>query len=190
MWKLPTLNRTEPCETPTFETKKASRKKRKKVSRKASQTYRKAERTAKHKSGHNYHSSGKLNMREVILLDSQSTMDIFCNDKFVDEVKESEQTLTLHSNGGKLESNQVATIQGLSNIAWFNRNAVTNILSLKNVGKKYRVTYDSRDATFVVHRSKHGLPDMHFKMHKSGLHVYHPKGEGKFCVPRNCSPEH
>ena len=119
-------------------------------------------------------------MTKVILLDSQSTMNIFCNEDFVADIKDSEQTLTLHSNGGKLASNQVATVDGLKTITWFNTKTVTNILSLKHVARQCRVTYDSRDGMFIVHRRHKGLPNMHFKMHKSGLHVYQPKQDEQF----------
>jgi hypothetical protein len=33
--------------------------------------------------------------------------------------------------------------------------------------KQYRVTYDSNDQMFVVHREPEGKPDMEFWMHKS-----------------------
>lgn len=97
-------------------------------------------------------------------------------------IMKSDRTLTLHSNGGQLESNEVAIIKGLDTIAWFNTKAVTNIFSLKNVAKKYKVTYDSNDAMFVVHQKDHGLPDMHFKMHKLGLHVFHPNPNKEFTL--------
>ena len=52
-------------------------------------------------------------------------------------------------------------------------------MSLKKVIKKYRVTYDSDDKQLVVHRKDSGLPNMVFRMHSSGLHVYDPKGRGE-----------
>ena len=54
---------------------------------------------------------------------------------------------------------------------WFDTRAITNILSLKNVKNKYRVTYDSEtEDVFTVHMNKGRV--MQFKMHKYGLH-YH-----------------
>ena len=52
-------------------------------------------------------------------------------------------------------------------------------MSLKNVIKQYRVTYDSNDEQFIVHRQDSGLPKMVFRMHSSGLHVYDPKEHGE-----------
>jgi hypothetical protein len=58
---------------------------------------------------------------------------------------------------------------------WYNKIAITNILSLSNVIKQYFVTYDSNDQMFVVHRKPEGKPDMEFRMHKSGLHYFNPR---------------
>ncbi len=58
---------------------------------------------------------------------------------------------------------------------WYNKKAITNILSLSNVIKQYRVIYDSSDQMFVVHRDPEGKPDMEFWMHKSRLHYFDPR---------------
>ncbi len=43
---------------------------------------------------------GNLNLQEVILLDNQSTMSLFCNCRMVSNVSISDEPLTLRSNGG------------------------------------------------------------------------------------------
>jgi hypothetical protein len=53
---------------------------------------------------------------------------------------------------------------------WYNKTAITNILSLSNVIKQYRVTYNSNDQMFVVHHDPEGKLDMEFWMHQSGPH--------------------
>jgi len=116
-----------------------------------------------------------LDLRNVILLDNQSTLDLFCNEKMVESVQKSAKSMTLSSNGGKMKINKQATISGYQNRVWFSGRAITNIIVLSNIVKQYRVTYDSDDLTFVVHREKHHKPNMEFKMHESGLHVYEPQ---------------
>jgi hypothetical protein len=66
-------------------------------------------------------------------------------------------------------------MKGSASQMWFSKNAITNILALSNVIKQYRVTYDSDDKTFIVHRQPNGLPDMEFRMHHSGLHSFDPR---------------
>ena len=125
-------------------------------------------------------SKGKLsdiNLREVILLDNQYTLSFFCNRRMVTDVSSSAEPLTLRSNGGTLDVDHTALI-GQSTEVWFSKKAITNILSLKDVIKCYRVTYDSYDGAFIVWRENKGLPNMIFKMHSSGLHFYDLKREG------------
>ena len=46
---------------------------------------------------------------------------------------------------------------------------------MRNMIRQYRVTYDSNDQTLIVHQEAFALPDMEFRIHKSGLHVLYPE---------------
>jgi hypothetical protein len=116
-----------------------------------------------------------LDLQNIILLDSQSTMDLFCNPELVQEVKRSKDLMKLQSNGGTMKINHKASITGYDNEGWFSKDAITNIITLSNLIKQYRVTYDSNNEMFVVHREHVDKPNMEFKMHKSGLHYFNPK---------------
>ena len=123
--------------------------------------------------------SGKsinLDLREVILLDNQSTMSLFCNDKLIIRKKRADRPLKLQSNGGTLVVNHEAEI-GEGQFVWFSKRAITNILSFKQVKKTYPVSYESEADTFTIHREDCGLGNMVFKMHESGLHYHDPRGE-------------
>jgi hypothetical protein len=125
-------------------------------------------------------SKGKLsdlNLQKVILLDNQSTMSLFCNKSLVTNIQDSEETLMLQSNGGSMKVHQIADIGRGQLPVWFSKRAITNILSLKEVVKTYRVIYDSSESAFFVLREDVGLPNMIFKMHSSGLHYYDPSRE-------------
>jgi hypothetical protein len=115
-------------------------------------------------------SLASLDLRNMILLDNQSTVDLFCNRKLISRVWETGNSMTDHGNSGDLTTNMKAHIKNYGDI-WFHSDAITNILSLKNVKSKFQVTYDSEgEGAFIVHK-----PDgvnMHFVAHTNGLH-YH-----------------
>jgi hypothetical protein len=115
-------------------------------------------------------SSKKTDLRNMILLDNQSTVDLFCNPSLVSRIWESQDSMTVHGNGGTLTTTTKALIKNYGEV-WFHKDAITNILSLKNVSKKFRVTYDSAGTgIFTVHKPN-GIHTL-FHMHPDGLH-YH-----------------
>jgi hypothetical protein len=117
-----------------------------------------------------------LDLKQIILLDSQSTMDLFCNKELVGGTYKSSDSMRLKSNGGSMVINHKATLPGYAKDVWFSTRAITNILALSNVIQQYQVTYDSNDFKFVVHRMP-AKPNMNFRMHESGLHYYNPREE-------------
>ena len=70
-----------------------------------------------------------------------------------------------------------AKMPGYHKDVWFSKRAITNIIALSNLIEQYRVTYDSNDLMFVVHRESENKPNMEFRMHSSGLHYYDPRRE-------------
>jgi hypothetical protein len=120
------------------------------------------------------HAAGiSLDLTQVILLDSQSTMDLFCNKALVDKTYKSEDYMQLKTNAGTMLVRHKATIPGYKKKVWFSTRAITNIVALSNLIQQYCITYDSNDLMFVVHREP-DKPNMEFKMHESGLHYYDP----------------
>jgi hypothetical protein len=94
----------------------------------------------------------------------------------VESTFKSSHSMRLKRNGGTMEVKKQAIMPGYHVHVWYNKKAITNILSLSNVIKQYRVTFDSNDQMFVVHRKLEGKPDMEFWMHKSRLHYFDPRG--------------
>jgi hypothetical protein len=119
-------------------------------------------------------SKDKIDLQNVILLDSQSTMDLFCYPHLVKEVMKTTKVMNLQSNGGTMQIRHKASITGYHHQVWFSKFALTNIIALSNLIKQYQVTYDSTDEMFVDQRLANNLPNMEFKMHSSGLHYYEP----------------
>ena len=80
--------------------------------------------------------------------------------------------MSVKGNGGSMTTNKIGYIENYGDI-WFDECAITNILCLKNVKHKYRVTYDrSTDGVFTVQKPGQQL---HFVMHKDGLHYHDTK---------------
>jgi hypothetical protein len=123
----------------------------------------------------------ELGLRNVLLLDNQSTFDLCCNKKFASKIIMAENALQKTSNGGGLKITKKCKIPGYKYLVWYSKKAIANIICLKNLIKFYRVTYDRKvDTTFVVHCSAFGLPNMLFEMYPCRLHVYYPKNMGDF----------
>ena len=106
----------------------------------------------------------------MLLLDSFSTVDLFCNKNLVTKIWKSKKSMTVKGDGGDLKTHKKAYVKNCGEV-WFNERAITNIMSLKNVKEKFRVTYDSdRDGTFTVHKPN-GV-NIKFGMHRVGLHCH------------------
>ena len=114
----------------------------------------------------------KLDLRNVILLDNQSTMDQFCNPKLVGNIYKANKKMCLQINGGKMLITHKAQVAGYNPCVWFDQKDITNLIALNNIIKQYRVTYNSLDDMFICHREGHGNNNMDFRINESGLHYY------------------
>ena len=90
-------------------------------------------------------------MRNWLLLDSCSSVNLCCNKDILHSVKRDGETLELQTNGGTCSTDQKATLPGFGEV-WYDPNSMTNVLSLGLVSKMYRVTMDSnKDNAMIVH---------------------------------------
>ena len=116
---------------------------------------------------------------EWILLDNQSTVDVFCNEDLLLNVREADGSMTVHSNGGPRTTNMVGDLPGYGTV-WFDPTAIANILSLSRVRKKaYTVSYDSTSGDEFVVTNKTTGKVMRFQPTKSGLYYLDTNKERK-----------
>jgi hypothetical protein len=121
-----------------------------------------------------------IDMQNVILLDNQSTANLFCNPDLVQNIARAKSSVQVKSTGGKLQVTKKATLPGYHRRVWYSSNAIINILSLKNVREQYWVTYDCALATYTVHKPKGD--NLKFTMIHDGLHVHVPEKSNKVFV--------
>jgi hypothetical protein len=91
-----------------------------------------------------------------ILFDNQSTVDVFCNRHLLKNIHETDTKMTISSQGGKSETNQVGLLSGYGWV-WFDPNGIANIISMSRAERKgFEVTY--KKPQFIVTHPLTGNP--------------------------------
>ena len=107
----------------------------------------------------------KLDWREVILMDIQSTMYIFWNRYLAENTTKSKTKIRLKSNVSTIIVSHQATMNSYHRSVWFSEDSITNIIALRNLRLQYLVTYRSNEIILIVHRESEGKPNMQFRIH-------------------------
>ena len=89
-------------------------------------------------------------LAEVVLLNSESSHSIFCNPKFVRNIRKASHALTLYTNGGNIVIDKIATLPWWGTV-WFNDKAITNVISFCEATQRKKVTFDNKLNTFKLH---------------------------------------
>ena len=69
---------------------------------------------------------------------------------------------------------------------WYNKYTIINIIFLQNLIKQYRVTYDSDDERFVIHRQIENKINLYFKIYTNGLYYFDPRDKNFQESEKNC----
>eukprot|EP00804_Cyclotella_cryptica_P022012 CCRYP_000938-RA/>CCRYP_000938-RA protein AED:0.35 eAED:-0.94 QI:0/0/0/0.5/1/1/2/0/366 len=117
----------------------------------------------------NLKSSSKTGIPDTwILLDSQSTIDVFSNGKLLERIEQAERTMHIRCNAGVKSTNLRGHLSGYGWV-WYFPQGIANILSLSRVKEKFRVTYDSTtNNCFHVHK-----PETILKFREAARRLYY-----------------
>ena len=85
-----------------------------------------------------------------MLLNNESSHSIFCNPKFVRNIRKASHALTLCANGGDIVVDKIATLPWWGTV-WFNEKAITNIISFCEATQRKKVTFDHKMNAFKLH---------------------------------------
>ena len=83
-------------------------------------------------------------MKELILLDSAYTDTVFYNSKYVSNIRYSDIPLNIIKNGGLMKLHQKCYIPYINDV-WYNKNPITNIISMKDMTETFCVMIDSKE---------------------------------------------
>jgi hypothetical protein len=87
-----------------------------------------------------------------ILLDTQSTVDVFYNKKLLKNIRRYTTGMEIHCNAVTTTTHMIGEFPGYGTV-WYHVDGIANILSLSRISKHYRVTFDSSNGNeFIIHK--------------------------------------
>ena len=107
--------------------------------------------------------------KEWILLDSCSSVNVFCNSSLLSNIRVVDSTMTVYCNAGSRRTNCVGDLAGYGTV-WYHPGFITNILSLTRVNHRFQVTYAGDEDCFHVAGSN------------GFIHRFAQSGTGVYCV--------
>ena len=78
-----------------------------------------------------------------VLLDSQSTVDLFSNRKLLRNLRWISNTLAIHCNMGTVTTNIMGNLPGYGPV-WYYKDGMASIISLYLIGKRFNVEYNNQ----------------------------------------------
>jgi hypothetical protein len=75
--------------------------------------------------------------KSCILLDNQSTVNIFSNKSLLKNVRATDRIMNIRCNAGVTRTNMIGDLPGFDGEVWYNPNGIVNILSLSDVENRF-----------------------------------------------------
>jgi len=103
-----------------------------------------------------------------VLLDNQSTCNLFTNPLLLINIREVDEWLDVYTHNGVSSTNMKGEFPGVGDV-WFDKSGIANILSLAKMKKLFHIQYDNwKEDAFLVHKPD-GAINKFVESHK-GLH--------------------
>jgi hypothetical protein len=99
---------------------------------------------------------------------------MFCNEKYVSNVRKTNKVLKIGTNVGPMISNMICNLTLLGTV-WYNENSISNMISLSDMKRRCKVTMDSsKDKALLIY-----LPDkiVCFQEMSNGLYALDPNNK-------------
>ena len=127
-----------------------------------------------------------------ILLDTASTVTIFCNALFLRGIREAKVPTIIHTSGGTITATLEGYLPFLRRYVAFHPDCLGNILSFRDVLRAHHMTFNSRQShRFTVHCQREGggrsKTKVHFRPSGTGLYYFDTQGDLRdrfFSIPR------
>ena len=104
----------------------------------------------------------------MILIENRPTVYLSHNKNLVTRVSTTDEFMKVKVNIETIKTTHKANVKGYSEV-WFDEQAITKILTMKNVKHKFRVKYDRNNDGFFTDHNINGQ-DVQFNIHKGGPH--------------------
>jgi len=116
--------------------------------------------------------SSNIVSQNWVLLDNQSTIDVFQNKNLLTNIRDSGKVLKMHCNAG------VATTSLMGHLRWYGEvllyeKGIANILSQSRVKEWYRVTYDSQNVNKFEVQLNNGLKQTYSQSKAAYITLWH-----------------
>eukprot|EP00957_Ditylum_brightwellii_P093535 7122365-Ditylum_brightwellii.AAC.1 len=121
-----------------------------------------------HSMDHILHQAGGIINKNWVLLDSQSTVNVFCNTKLLANIRKTNRSLEIYINGRTSSTGLIGDLTGFKTV-WFQPDGIANILSLAIVQEGHHVLHDSQHGNSLMGKRK-DVTVIKFKQLEQGLY--------------------
>jgi hypothetical protein len=122
-----------------------------------------------------------------ILLDNQSTVDVFCSAHLLHDIRESPTSCRISYNAGVVEVRMIGDLPGYPAPVWYNPRGIAKILSIYCVTQHCQVNYESQGRVHDLARGNTAGGDLQFGW-RDGTPIEDLPGDSDDLHDRDCVP--